>query len=296
MTLDGGGIVVMTTTHSATITVLGGTGHSGSRVVRRLRHRGIPVHVGSRSGVPGFHWERPETWARLLDGAAAAFVAYTPDLAFPGADDTMAALGEEARRFGLGRLVLLSGRGEPGAARSEEALRSGGVPVTVLRSSWFAQDFSEHFLLGPVLDGVVALPTADVQEPFIDLEDLADVAVEMLCRRQAADTTLELTGPRLLTFAEAAAELSEVTGRRIEVVSVPSAEIVAGAVAAGVPPGEAAALADLFVKVLDGRNASVSGDVERVLGRPATDFTSFARTTADTGVWDLTRLTDRSGA
>ena len=284
----------MTTTHS--VTVLGGTGHTGRRVVRRLRDRGIPVHVGSRSGVPGFHWERPETWAALLEGAAAAFVAYTPDLALPGADETMAALGEEARRCGLGRLVLLSGRGEPGAARSEEALRSGGVPVTVLRSSWFAQDFSEHFLLGPVLEGVVALPTADVQEPFIDLEDLADVAVEMLCRRQAADTTLELTGPRLLDFAEAVAELSTVTGRRIEVASVSPAEFVVGAVAAGVPAEEAAALADLFVDVLDGRNASVSGDVERVLGRPATDFTAFARRTAETGVWDLTRLTDRAGA
>ena len=292
-------MVSMTTTHSATVTVLGGTGHTGRRVVRRLRHRGMPVRVGSRTGVPGFHWERPETWAPLLDGAGAAFVAYTPDLALPGADDTMAALGEEARRLGLGRLVLLSGRGEPGAARSEDALRSGGVPVTVLRSSWFAQDFSEHFLLDPVLAGVVALPTADVPEPFIDLEDLADVAVEMLCRPQAAGATLELTGPRLLTFAEAAAEMSEVTGRRIEVVSVPPAEFVAGAVAAGVPAEEAAALADLFIKVLDGRNASVSDDVERVLGRPATDFAAFARRTAATGAWDPkdpTRLTDRASA
>jgi uncharacterized protein YbjT (DUF2867 family) len=284
----------MTTTHS--VTVLGGTGHSGRRVVRRLRHRGVPVRVGSRAGVPGFHWEQPETWAPLLDGASAAYVAYTPDLALPGADATLAALGEEARRQGVGRLVLLSGRGEPGAARSEEALRSGGVRVTVLRSSWFAQDFSEHFLLDPVLSGLVALPTADVPEPFIDLEDLADVAVEMLCRHESVDTTLELTGPRLLTFADAAAELSTVTGRRIDVVSVPPAEFVAGAVAAGVPADEATALADLFVEVLDGRNASVSGDVERALGRPATDFAAFARRTADTGVWDLTRLTDRAGA
>ncbi|MET1058637.1 MAG: NmrA family transcriptional regulator [Nocardioides sp.] len=284
------------TTTTPSVTVLGGTGHAGRRVVRRLRHRGTPVRVGSRTGVPGFHWERPETWAPWLDGADAAFVAYTPDLALPGADETMAALGAEARRHRLGRLVLLSGRGEPRAARSELALRSGGVPVTVLRSSWFAQDFSEHFLLDPVLAGILALPTADVPEPFIDLEDLADVAVEMLCRPQPADTTLELTGPRLLSFADAAAELSQVTGRRIEVVSVPPAEFVAGAVAAGVPPGEAAALAELFAEVLDGRNASVSEDVARVLGRPATDFAAFARRTADTGAWDLPPLTDRVGA
>lgn len=283
---------LMTTSH--TITVLGGTGHSGRRVVRRLRDRGVPVRVGSRSGDPAFHWERPDTWAPLLDGAAAAYVAYTPDLAFPGADAILSELGEAARRHGLERLALLSGRGEPGAARSEEALRSGGVPVTVLRSSWFAQDFSEHFLLEPVLAGEVALPTADVPEPFLDLDDLADVAVEMLCRHAPADVTLELTGPRSLTFAEATAELSRVLGRTIRTVSVPPDEYVAAAVAAGVPPEEAAALADLFVEVLDGRNSAVTDGVERVLGRPATDFTDFARRAAATGVWNL--LTDRPGA
>ena len=283
-------------TPSHTITVLGGTGHSGRRVVRRLHDRGVPVRVGSRSGAPAFHWERPGTWAPLLDGATAAYVAYTPDLAFPGAEETLAELGEAARRHGLGRLVLLSGRGEPGAARSEDALRVAGVPVTVLRSSWFAQDFSEYFLLDPVLAGEVALPTADVPEPFLDLEDLADVAVEMLCRHSVADVTLELTGPRSLTFAEATAELSEVIGRTIGTVSVPPDEFVRDAVAAGVPAEDARALVDLFVKVLDGRNTSVTRDVERVLGRPATDFVDFARRTAATGVWDLARLTDRAGA
>jgi len=283
-------------TPSTTVSVLGGTGHSGRRVVRRLRDRGVPVRVGSRSADPAFHWERSDTWAPLLDGADAAYVAYTPDLALPGAEKTMARLGEAARRHGLRRLVLLSGRGEPRAARSEEALRSAGVPVAVLRSSWFAQDFSEHFLLGPVLAGEVALPTADVPEPFLDLEDLADVAVEMLCRPQPAEVTLELTGPRSLTFAEAAAELSRVMGRSVITVSVTPEDFVAGAVAAGVPPEEAAALADLFVEVLDGRNTSVTADVERVLGRPATDFADFARRAAATGVWEPARLSDPAGA
>ena len=285
----------MTTTH--TITVLGGTGHTGRRVVRRLRHRGIPVRVGSRAGVPEFHWERPETWAPLLDGAAAAFVAYTPDIAFPGAEETMAALGDEARRLGVGRLVLLSGRGEPGAVRSEEALRSGGVPLTVLRSSFFAQDFSEHFLLDPVLAGVVALPTADVPEPFIDLEDLADVAVEMLCRHQLADTTLELTGPRPLTFAEAAAELSRVTGRQDR----------GGVGAAGRVRGRRRRS-----RRTPGGRRSARGPVRRGAGRPQrlgerrrgagtrADRPPISppspRRTADTGVWDPSWLTDRAGA
>ncbi len=224
-------------TPSHTITVLGGTGHSGRRVVRRLRDRGVPVRVGSRSGDPAFHWERPGTWAPLLDGAAAAYVAYTPDLAFPGADATLSELGEAARRHGLGRLVLLSGRGEPGAARSEDALRSGGVPVTVLRSSWFAQDFSEHFLLEPVLAGEVALPTADVPEPFLDLEDLADVAVEMLGRPSARRRHAGADRAAVPHVRGGHRRAVRVTGRTIGTVSVPPDEFVRGAVAAGVPAG-----------------------------------------------------------
>jgi uncharacterized protein YbjT (DUF2867 family) len=287
-------MTTMTNSNEHPIAVLGGTGHTGRRVVERLRAGGHAYRVGSRSGTPPFRWERPETWPGVLDGCRAAYVAYTPDLAYPGAAETVGALAEQARRSGVERLVLLSGRGEAAARRGEDAVRAAGVPTTVLRSSVFAQNFSEHFLMGPVLDGFIALPAGGVAEPFLDLEDLADVATVFLTAAEPAELTLELTGPRLLTFSEAAAELSAALGREVVYQPVTPAEFVQGAVEAGVSPEEAEALAEVFGQIFDGRNETTSTDVERVLGHPARDFGDYGRRTAAAGAWSLPEPMDSS--
>ncbi len=86
---------------------------------------------------------------------------------------------------------------------------------TILRSSFFSQNFSESFFLEPILGGEVALPAGDVPEPFVDAEDIADVAVAALTEDGHAGELYELTGPRLLTFAEAVGEISRATGRKV---------------------------------------------------------------------------------
>src|SRR5215510_3937317 len=166
---------------------------------------------------------------------------------------------------------------------SSDVCSSDLVEWTILRCSWFMQNFSEHFLLEPVLEGVIALPAGDVAEPFLDIDDLADVAVAALTESGHAGHIYELTGPGLLTFAEAAAELSAATGREVRYLPVTPEEYAAGAAEAGIPVEEIEPLTDLFVRVLDGHNAHLSGDVERVLGRPARDFTDYARGAAAAG-------------
>ncbi len=268
-----------------TIAVLGGTGRTGRRVADRLRSRGVDVRVGSRTGALPFYWEKPETWAPLLDGSTAAYIAYGPDLTHPGAVETLGAFAEQAGRSRLRQLVLLSGRGEVEAQRAEEVVRAAGVPTAALRCSVFAQNFSEHFLHESVLDGVFAFPGGNVAEPFLDIEDLADVAAMLLTDDGPWEVTLELTGPRLLTFAEAAKDLSAAIGRPVTYQPVSIAEFVEGASEAGVPRDEAEGLGAVFTQIFDGRNESITDTVERVLGRPAGDFAAYARRTAATGVW-----------
>jgi hypothetical protein len=94
------------------ILVIGATGKTGHRIVRLLAQRGFPVREGARGGPTPFDWDWPETWARALDGVRAANVSYFPDLAFPGAAEKIGPLTGDARRAGVGSLVLLSGRGE----------------------------------------------------------------------------------------------------------------------------------------------------------------------------------------
>ena len=271
-----------------TYLVIGGTGKSGRRVARRLRERGLRVRIGSRAGRPAFDWNAdPDSWAPLLHGVEAAYVTYHPDLAFPGAAESVRAFAERCTQAGVQRLVLLSGRGEEEAEASEQGVRDSGAEWTVLRSTWFAQDFDEAFLLPPVLAGVIALPT-DVPEPFVDVEDVAEVAVEALTGGGHAGRTYELTGPRLVTFTEAAALIAAAAGRPVRFERVTSLGCTQRMISQGMPRGEAEALTDLFARILDGRNAYVTDDVKRVTGHEPRDFADFVRVAAATGVWGLT--------
>jgi uncharacterized protein YbjT (DUF2867 family) len=265
-----------------TTLVIGGTGKSGRRIADRL---GRDARLGSRRGTPAFDWDDPATWPAALDGASAVYISYYPDISFPGAAEGVGAVARAAVAHGAKRLVLLSGRGEPDAEPAEDAVREAGVDWTVLRCSWFMQNFSEHFLLQPVLDGVIALPAADVAEPFLDVDDLADVAVAALTEPGHAGRTYDLTGPRLLTFADASAELTRATGRDVRYQMLTPEQYAEAAADAGVPAEEIEPLTELFARVLDGHNAHLSDDVNRVLGRPARDFAEYARDAAATGVW-----------
>ncbi|GAA3220151.1 NAD(P)H-binding protein [Dactylosporangium siamense] len=260
------------------ILVLGGTGKTGRRIVHRLHAAGIPVRVGSRTAPIPFDWTDRATWAPALSGIETVYVSYYPDLAVPGAPDDIGAFTTAAVDAGVSRLVLLSGRGEDEAATCERVVQGAGIDWTVLRCSWFNQNFSEDYLLDAVLAGEVALPVADVPEPFVDADDIADVAVAALTQDGHAGQVYELTGPRLLTFADAVAEIAAATGRPVTFVQVPPQDY-----AAALPPEVAELLMYLFTTVLDGRNAHLTGDLRRVLGREPRDFAEYAKATAD--VW-----------
>lgn len=265
-----------------TTLVLSGTGKTGRRIVQRLTERHLPVRVGSRSAPTPFDWDDPATWGPALRGVTAVYVAYPPDLALPSAAPAVEALTAEAVGNGTQRLVLLSGRGEPDCLPAEQAVRDSGVDWTILRSSWFSQNFSEAFLLDAVLSGQIVLPTGDVPEPFVDAEDLADAAAAALTTSGHSGQVYELTGPRLLTFGQAAEEISTATGRSIRYIPVTPSEF-----AASLPLDAELVtfLTDLFTRVLDGRNAHLTDDLEKATGREPTDFTEYAKRVAATGIW-----------
>jgi uncharacterized protein YbjT (DUF2867 family) len=270
------------------ILVLGGTGKTGRRVAARLGQRGVPVRIGSRAGQPPFDWEDESTWPGALDGVSAAYVTYVPDLAVPGAAEQVSRFAASARQAGVRRLVLLSGRGEEGARAAELEIERCGLEWTIVTASWFNQNFSEDYLLPAVLQGVLALPAGDVAEPFVDADDIADVAVAALLEDGHVGERYEVTGPRLLTFAQVAATIASVTGRPLEYLPISTREFVAGAADQGMPEEVASMLADLMSEVLDGRNAHVADGVQRALGRAPRDFVDYAIATAASGVWNAT--------
>jgi uncharacterized protein YbjT (DUF2867 family) len=273
------------TTTPGPILVIGGTGKTGRRVAERLQARGVETRVASRSTTPVFDWHQPGTWNAALAGVTAAYITYAPDLAIPGATDAIRQFVTRAKAHGVRRLVLLSGRGEEEAQACERIVQQAGVEWTIVRASWFMQNFSEGEFLGMVLDGAITLPARDVPEPFIDVNDIADVAVAALTEDGHAGEIYEVTGPRLLTFPDLAREIAECVDREVQFVPIPS-DAFAGAIAeSGAPEDIAWLLNYLFETVLDGRNASLGDGVQRALGREPADFRDFASRIAARGTW-----------
>lgn len=270
---------------NAPILIVGGTGKTGRRIATRLAALGQPVRIGSRRAQPAFDWEDANTWEAALQGTHAVYISYYPDLLAPEALGRIEAFSRLAVSSGVKRLVLLSGRNEPAAQAAEQAVMRAGVDWTVLRCAWFSQNFSESLLLDPVRHGEVTSPAGDIPEPFIDADDIADVAVAALTESGHAGQLYELTGPRLLTMAEATAEIARATGRKISYRQLPVDEFLPVMVEQGLPPELAAVLAELFTTVLDGRSAYLCDGVQRALGRPPRDFADYARDTAAAGIW-----------
>lgn len=262
-----------------------GTGKTGRRVVERLKALGVPTRIGSRSADLPFDWNDRSTWASILDGVTSIYIVYYPDLAVPGASEAIQAFVDLAVESGAQKLVLLSGRGEEEARRCEEIVQNAGVNWTVLRATWFSQNFSEGFMRDLVLGGTVALPAGGVREPFVDVEDIADIAVAALTETGHDGQVYELTGPRLLTFAEAVGEISEATGQEVTYAPISHEAFMSALNEQGVPDSYRGLLDYLFREVMDGRNSHLTDGVERALGRPPRDFRDFAREAAAAGSW-----------
>ncbi len=274
---------------TSNILVIGGTGKTGRRVVEKLNLRNQNVRIGTRGNDPAFDWDNPSTYADALKGMDKAYIVYYPDLAVPGAKEAIQTLVEAAKNEGLEKVVLLSGKGEREAELCEQIVIRSGIAYTIVRASWFMQNFSESFFLDPILAGHVALPQSKAQVPYVHADDIAEVVVESLLNEVHNGHIYELTGPRTLTFPEVIDAIEKASGREINFSSSSLEEYVEMLGKLGVPEDFIWLINYLFSNVLaaPGNNV-VTGDIEKVLGRKPIDFNEYAKETAKTGVWNQT--------
>lgn len=267
------------------ILLTGGTGKTGRRVADRLTKLGKSIRIGSRNGNTPFDWEEPQTWQDILDGITSVYLTFQPDLAVPGAAETINAFVNTAIKKGVKKIVLLSGRGEPEAQKCEQIVMDSGIDWTILRSSWFSQNFSENYFLEPLLYGYVALPAGKIGEPFIDADDIADAAVAALTDERHSNKLYEITGPVLLTFEEAVSEISQATGRQIIFEQISIEEYSRMLNEYNVPDYLIELICYLFGEVMDGRNEYITNGVQQILGRKPKNFSEYIQKTIKTGVW-----------
>ncbi|WP_406472323.1 NAD(P)H-binding protein [Streptomyces sp. NBC_01615] len=271
-------------TENMTVLVTGASGRTGRRVAEAARAAGLTVRAASRA--QGFDWENPTTWADALRGCDAAYLVYPSDVGSPQAAVAVGGIGRRAVDLGVRRLVLLSSRGEERARPTEEALKASGADWTIVRAAWFAQNFSEGPLVEGLRHGELVFPAGEVREPFIDVRDIADVVVAALTSGDRyVGQELAISGPRLLTFREAVAEIAKATGGELTYTPVTARQYGDNLAGFGVPPEEVEFLVDLFESLLDGRNSYLSDGVQQILGHAPRDFADFAREAAAAGIW-----------
>lgn len=269
------------------ILVIGGTGKTGRKVVQRLQALQQNVRIGSRNEDPAFDWQNPATWPAALEGMEKVYVTFQPDLAVPGALEAIEALVRQAQKSGIKKMALLSGKGEKEAELCEQVVINSGLSYTIIRASWFNQNFSESFFLGPILAGHVALPQAEAKVPYVDTDDIAEVAVEVLMSDKHNGQIYELTGPRTLTFPEVVGEISKATGRPIDFTPISLSAYTKMLEEFQLPADYIWLINYLFSEVLaaEGNNV-VTSDIEKVLGRKAKDFSEYVQETVASGVWN----------
>lgn len=255
--------------------IIGASGKTGQRVYSKLNQLGANVKGASRQGDVYFDWQKPETWAPALIDIDAIYLTYFPDLAVPNAPDDIAKFCALAKIKGVKHITLLSGRGEHAAQVCEEIVQQSGLSWTVVRASWFNQNFSEGMFYDFIANGAIALPVEGVTEPFVDADDIADVVVASLLDSKHESKLYEVTGPELLSFEQLAETLTAILGRKIEFVQLSVDEFVGGLQSNGVDRNTIDMLSYLFTEVLDGRNEYIANGIEEALGRPAKRFEAF---------------------
>lgn len=270
--------------------ILAGTGKTGRRVANRLTAAGHQIRTASRTGADvTFDLDDAATWPAALDGVTAAYLV-EPSLD-AGAENPprIARLVAAAVEAGVRRLVLLSAPGadekEHPLHTTERAVRESGLEWTVLRPNWFSQNFSEDFWLPAVRGGVLALPTGEGRVPFIDAEDIADVAAAALTEDGHAGEIYALTGPRAIGFGEAADLIAAASGRPLRYVDLDPEAFRQQQLSYGLPADGVDRITNLLVSVSTGAHEDLEDGVERALKRAPRRFEDFVVETAATGCW-----------
>ena len=272
---------------SPLILITGGTGKTGRRLVARLREGGFACRVAARpvttaEGACRFDWTRPDTWRDVVESVSAVY------LVAPAIDGDPARIvidfAQLALERGVSRFVLLSASllpaGGPAMGQVHRWLQQNAPQWTVLRPSWFMQNFSEGQHLATIREeNRIYSATENGRVPFISAEDIAAAAAAALTCEAPLNRDFILTGSQLLTYDEVAERLSNATGQSILHHRLSPDALATRYQALGIGAPHAQMLAAMDTAIAAGAEDRITGCVEQLTGRPPTTFDAFVHAT-----------------
>lgn len=285
-------------TPQETILVTGATGNTGAALAARLRAANIPVRTASRRPVKNldnenavaapqivrFDWHDEATYGPALAGMERMYL--VAPIGDPNPARTMVPFLRRALDAGVRRAVLLSSSAIPegGAALGEvhQAVHELMPEWSVLRPSWFMQNFTTGLHGASIkTGGEITTATGDGKVAFVDAGDIAEVAFRALADTTAHNRAHIITGPQALSYAEAAAIISDAAHKPVRHISISPAQLRQRLILAGIPESYAALLADLDKAIQHGAEDRVTSAVEDVTGHAPRSLADFARAHAD---------------
>lgn len=258
-----------------TILIIGAGGQTGRKVSQKLDSLGIPHKKVSRTSSFKFDWNDEDTWKGALYGTSALYLNYFPNPALPPAIKHIYKICNLAKELNVKHITLLSERGNEVAKLCESIVINSVESSTIVRASQFYQNFTEGFFNYCIENCTFALPVANIKEPFIDIDDIADVVVASLTDERHKNMIYEVTGPELLSFSDVANKFSEVLGKNIKFTQVSLGEFSLTLNRLGLAQEIIQMFRYLFTVTLDGRNESLSNGVELALNRLPKTFDDF---------------------
>ena len=267
------------------IALTGSTGAVGGTAAHLLADAGVPVRLLVRDPARAPHLSGSDV--RQATYGDAGFVA-----ALDGVDTVFMVSGHEAadrldqhRSFvdaavqgGVRQIVYLSFVGASATSgftlgrdhgATEDHIRASGLDWTFVRDNFYAE------ILPMFADdqGVIRGPAGTGRVAAVSQRDVGAVVAHVLQDpRDHLGRTYDLTGPEALTFDDVAAITSRITGRPFRFVDETLEEAHASRAHFGAPDWQVDAWVSTYTAIRDGELEHVSGDVERLLGRPATSF------------------------
>lgn len=267
------------------ILITGATGTTGNALARHLNAAGADfVRATRKPDGPHdrqFDWRDGQSYDLALDGVSKIYLVAPTDTSEPLA--VMLPFLEQAIEGGVEKFVLLSAsslpRGGPMMGAVHEWLAEQDVNWSVLRPTWFMQNFVTQHLSSIQANSVIYSATGQGRVPFIDASDIAAVAARVLLDSSLVQNAdIVLTGPQSLTYADVAAVLSKISGRTIRHINLTPEQLAARHRANGLPDDYATTLALMDAAIAEGSEDRVSAGVADITGRAPNDLEAVLST------------------